>query len=616
MNVKTVSLVLAIALTNGISAQFPAGGDTVIMQAKANLLQTQSKKDTSAILIALQKLGEGFYYSKRYDSSILYFKQGLDLAIASHQYYLELHDFRPILNNNFFLMGNYTAAMEISIDGLARAEAINNPERVAHFKGVIGYILLKQGKPEAAKPYFMDFLHLATTLKNKLLEAKGFFYLADLSILEKKYTEAIWYIHKAMSIFDDPKTLLGINQNEQLAFANNKLAEVYAQMNDLPHSLQYSLTAIHIAEQHVQWINQYDLARYYLNGGQTYNRLKQYSQALPLLRKGLAVSKELIYMECLQDADQQLSIAFASLRNYDSAYAYHLRFTEARDSIMAENNQRRLLEKENQYRMENQQRLQEAALNRQKLWKNLSIGMAFASILIAWLLYKWYSLQQRNHFQTELNTRQKENLRATIQAADKERKRIADDLHDTLGSLLSATKLKLSAIEETSVRPGQEKEELKEVLTLLDEAMQEMKNIAYNIMPATLSRLGLIAALQSLFNRISHQSVIHINYTTYGFSERLNETAELGIYQVVLEAMNNIVKHAHAKNATVQLVRYDHHINITIEDDGRGFDAERENTTGNGLNNMQSRIKNLGGTIDIDSQPGRGTTIIIEIPYA
>lgn len=606
---------LVIALANGISAQPPLGGDAVIMQARKILLQTQAKKDTNALLTALQKMGEAFYFSKRYDSSILYFKQGLDLAVAYHQYYRELHDFRPILNNNFFLLGNYTAAMEISVDGLARAEAINNPERVAHFKGVIGYILMKQGKLEAAKQYFMDYLRLAASLQNKLLETKGFFYLADLSILEKKYADAILYIHRAMSLFDDSKIVLGIDKNEQLAFANNKLAEVYAQMNDLPHSLQYSLTAIHIAEQHIKLINRYDLARYYVNGGTSYNRLKQYPQALALLRNGLSISKDLIYMECLQDANEQLSIAFASLHNYDSAYAYHLRFTQVRESIMAENNQRVLLEKENRYKMEAQQRLQDAALNRQRLWKDLSIGIACASILIAWLLYKWYSLRQRNHFQGELNRQQQENLRATISAADRERKRIADDLHDTLGSLLSATKLKLSAIEETGNMPGQEKENLREVLALLDEAMQEMKNIAYNIMPATLSRLGVIAALQSLFNRISHQSVIHINYTTYGFTERLNETVELGIYQVVLEAMNNIVKHAHARNATVQLVRYEHHINITIEDDGSGFEAMRENTVGNGLNNMQSRTKNLGGTIDIDSQPGMGTTIIIEIPY-
>ncbi|MBN8719015.1 MAG: hypothetical protein J0H85_06195 [Sediminibacterium magnilacihabitans] len=615
MNRKTASLVLAIALVNGISAQQPAGSDSSIAHAKKILLQTRMRKDTLGSLIPLRDLGIAFYLAKQYDSATLYFKEGLNLAISRRQYYLELHDFRPILNNNFFLLGNYTAAMEISVDGLARAEALNNPERIAHFKGVIGYILMKQGKLVAAKQYFIDFLKLATGLHNKLLEAKGLFYLADLSILEKNYANAISYIHKAMAVFDDPKTVLSINKNEQLAYANNKLAEVYAQMNDLPHSLQYSLTAIRISEQNIQWINRYDMARYYVNGGTTYNRLKQYQQALSLLRKGLSISKEPMYMECIQDADEQLSIAFASLRNYDSAYAYHLRFTQVRDNIMAENNQRVLLEKETRYKMETQQRLQDAALNRQKLWKDLSICIACASILIAWLLYKWYSLRQRNHFQAALNMQQQESLRATISAADRERKRIADDLHDTLGSLLSATKLKLSAIEETGTMPGQEKEGLKEVLALLDEAMQEMKNIAYNIMPATLSRLGVIAALQSLFNRISHQSVIHINYTTYGFTERLHETVELGIYQVVLEAMNNIVKHAHARNATVQLVRYERHINITIEDDGRGFDALRENTVGNGLNNMQSRTKNMRGTIDIDSQPGMGTTIIIEIPY-
>lgn len=170
MNRKTASLVLAIALVNGISAQQPAGSDSSIAHAKKILLQTRMRKDTLGSLIPLRDLGIAFYLAKQYDSAILYFKEGLNLAISRRQYYLELHDFRPVLNNNFFLLGNYTAAMEISVDGLARAEALNNPERIAHFKGVIGYILMKQGKLVAAKQYFIDFLKLATGLHNKLLE--------------------------------------------------------------------------------------------------------------------------------------------------------------------------------------------------------------------------------------------------------------------------------------------------------------------------------------------------------------------------------------------------------------------------------------------------------------
>jgi tetratricopeptide (TPR) repeat protein len=336
MNFKAGITVLAFALSNSILAQEPANSDTAVINARNDLLQAQTRRDTVAQVMALRHLGETFlYYSKQYDSSIRYFRQGLNLAISNRQYELELYNFRPIMNHNFFLMGNYTAAMEISVDGLARAEALHNRDRVAHFKGVIGYVLMKQGKPEAARQYFTDYLQLVAGLGDKLLEAKSFFYLADLSIMEKKYTDAIRYIHKAMSVINAPNTLLNFNKKEQLAFGNNKLAEVYARMNDLPNSLQYNLTAIRMAEQNLPWINQYDISRYYINGGETYNRLKQYHQAIPLLRKGLHISKELIYMECLQDANQQLSIAFAGLRNYDSAYAYHLRFSQVRDSIAA-----------------------------------------------------------------------------------------------------------------------------------------------------------------------------------------------------------------------------------------------------------------------------------------
>jgi signal transduction histidine kinase len=208
-----------------------------------------------------------------------------------------------------------------------------------------------------------------------------------------------------------------------------------------------------------------------------------------------------------------------------------------------------------------------------------------------------------------------EILRTTIEVQDKERRRIAEDLHDSLGSILSAAKLKLSAMEGQLTTGGHssQNETMNDVLSLMDEAMNEMKNIAYNIMPATLSRLGLIAALQNLFNRISSRSLLKINFSTFGFDERPDQLFEVSIYRIVLESINNVVRHADARNVTVQLIRYPDYINITIEDDGKGF-HQTTAVYGNGLTNIDSRVKNLGGTLDIDSSEGSGTTIFVDIP--
>ena len=137
-------------------------------------------------------------------------------------------------------------------------------------------------------------------------------------------------------------------------------------------------------------------------------------------------------------------------------------------------------------------------------------------------------------------------------------------------------------------------------------------------MPATLSKLGLTAALQNLFNRITSKSGLKIRFNTHGFTERFDGATELSIYRIILESVNNVVKHANAKQVTIQLIQYPDHINITIEDNGQGFSRDElhnHSATGTGLHNIRSRVEYLKGNIDLDTIEGSGTTIFIDIPY-
>jgi two-component system, NarL family, sensor kinase len=232
------------------------------------------------------------------------------------------------------------------------------------------------------------------------------------------------------------------------------------------------------------------------------------------------------------------------------------------------------------------------------------------------LLYNRYRLKQKNRFQAELANQQNELFNTIVTFQDSERQRIAQDIHDSVGSVLSAAKLQLSTLEEIKDDlPADHQKNYKAALILLDQATQELRNISHNIMPAALSRLGLIAALENLIDKISTYSGVRINFNVYGFKERLAEKTEIGIYPVVLELMNNILKHARASQATVQLVRHPQYINITIEDNGKGFDVKTQRGDGIGLKNVMSRIQYLKGSINIDSEEGQGTSIMIDIPY-
>ena len=246
------------------------------------------------------------------------------------------------------------------------------------------------------------------------------------------------------------------------------------------------------------------------------------------------------------------------------------------------------------------------------------IGSFVFLLIVLLLLYNSYRLKQKNKYQQELNRQQNELFNAIVNTQDQERKRIAQDIHDSLGSVLSAAKLKLSSLEESKkILSPDQLEKYQASLDLLDEASTELRNISHNIMPATLSKLGLEAALQSLIDKIAVHSKMQINFTAHGFEGRIEESTEMSIYRIILELLNNIVKHAAAQKVTIQIIKYPAYINLMIEDDGRGFDYNKafEEKKGIGLGNILSRVEYLNGTFEIDSATGKGTTVIIEIPY-
>ena len=258
-------------------------------------------------------------------------------------------------------------------------------------------------------------------------------------------------------------------------------------------------------------------------------------------------------------------------------------------------------------------------ITRQQQIRNILIGSFIFLLIILGLLYNSYRLKQKNKYQQALNRQQNELFNAIVTTQDQERKRIAQDIHDSLGSVLSAAKLKLSSLEESKkILSSDQLEKYQASLDLLDEASTELRNISHNIMPATLSKLGLEAALQNLIDKIGAHSKMQIHFSAHGFGGRVEEKTEMSIYRIILELLNNIVKHAAAEKVSIQLIKYPAYINLMVEDNGRGFDFNKalEEKKGIGLGNILSRVEYMNGSIDIDSSPGKGTTVIIEIPYA
>jgi two-component system NarL family sensor kinase len=206
----------------------------------------------------------------------------------------------------------------------------------------------------------------------------------------------------------------------------------------------------------------------------------------------------------------------------------------------------------------------------------------------------------------------RERSSALLEGQEKERRRLARDLHDGIGQMLTAIKFKTSAIIDKTLAT--------QIQELISETIQEIRRISINVMPSELLDFGLHSALKTLCNNITSYSglVIKYNYQPSEDDLTINFETSASLYRIIQEALNNIVKHAEAKKVIVTIKHTHQYIKIDIQDNGRGFNIgsynEKTNQSSSGLKNMRERTSLLRGTFKIESNKEQGTTINISVP--
>lgn len=208
---------------------------------------------------------------------------------------------------------------------------------------------------------------------------------------------------------------------------------------------------------------------------------------------------------------------------------------------------------------------------------------------------------------------------ALLEGQEEERRRFARELHDGLGQMLTGLKLHVEKLRKMPFADEKQKQRIEDLRNLLQETIQNTREVAFNLMPSVLGDFGLEAALQLLSDQTARSSGIDIRYVGKKESGRLAPAQEIGLYRVAQEALNNAVKHAHAKNIDVIFEGNAGEIRLSIRDNGRGFE-EKEIASGqagllihNGIGNMKTRVRLLNGTLDIHSTTNKGSTIEVKI---
>jgi signal transduction histidine kinase len=267
------------------------------------------------------------------------------------------------------------------------------------------------------------------------------------------------------------------------------------------------------------------------------------------------------------------------------------------------------------------QQLELANRNLQLTRRNVAIGsLVFVLLLTALLGYSYYRRKQLKHearMQAALLKQQALATKAVMEAEEAERQRIAKDLHDGVGQMMSAAKMNLSAYEASlSFSNEEEKQNFDRIISLVDESCREVRSVSHNMMPNALLKNSLASAVREFIDKLDHKR-LKVHLYTQGLDDRLDSNMETVLYRVIQECVNNVIKHSGADTMDISIVKEANEITATIEDNGKGFAiTDTEKFEGMGLKNIRTRVEYLKGTVDIDSALGRGTLVALHVPLA
>ena len=242
-------------------------------------------------------------------------------------------------------------------------------------------------------------------------------------------------------------------------------------------------------------------------------------------------------------------------------------------------------------------------------WAEALVGQAAVAVQNAWLFEQVRAGRERLQFLS----------RRLVEVQESERRYIARELHDHAGQTLTSLMLGLGTIEREAGKPDFVRARAAELKNMTDHVLEDLHRLAVNLRPASLDHLGLISALEQFIKTFAQDTHLPIRLKVVGLSDddRLPAEIETTLYRIAQEALTNVIRHAHASRVDVVLERRDVSLLVIVEDDGIGFDADLARESGHlGLVGMEERTEMLGGTLTVESQPGRGTTLFVEVPFA
>lgn len=400
-----------------------------------------------------------------------------------------------------------------------------------------------------------------------------------------------------------------------VSYSLSNIAGVYASQREYDSAEHTYLRCLNIWNELKDTVS---IATTYSDLGGVMSAKGDFKKAIEYFLLSNNMAEKIGYTDLQSSNYNELSKAARQDHDYQKAFEYYTKRAALRDSLSNLEKNKAFQELNSQYESARKEQQILNQQNRLRLQSFLFIGIGGLILLAALLVYsqyKRYRMRKEGQLQAEIMKQQELKAKAVLEAEENERQRIAQDLHDGIGQMMSAAKMSLSAFEsEFHFNSGEQKKDFEKIINLVDESCREIRTVSHIMMPSALLKTNLATAIRDFVNKLSQKS-LQVHVYTEGLDEKIDSNVETVLYRVVQECVHNAIKHAGASTLDISLIRDREGISGTIEDNGKGFDTSVKDTSdGIGLKNITTRIEYLKGTVDFDSAPGRGTLVAFHVP--
>ncbi|MBH2003555.1 MAG: sensor histidine kinase [Sphingobacteriia bacterium] len=581
--------------------------DLAIEYLIKSLAIQETTGDTKMIGATQSNIGRLLYQTKNYPKAIEYFL----LSIQSNT---RARDWRNLgiahinLANVYAEQLNYPRALQELDKGLQRFKQVDFKRGIQLCSNNLGAINLRQGHYDTSIYYFKQGLQIARENQNQ----------SGVALIEQNigfaYTNLKNY-HEALKWFNQAELTAAKYGADQFTYGEiyNHRATLDSMMGNYSSALAYRTRVMSMNEKSLN-----DKVIRQVNELQTRYETERKEFRINLLSKSdsiksLAIANQqlAINQNKYRIAQQELELADAELKIISDS----LLLSEQKEKLLRNQLENNIKEEQiNSLNKLNRIRELEVA-QKNNLIALVSIS-TIALLALGYLLYRRNKQQQEKIHHRKILQQQQQAAIDIITAEEEERKRIASDLHDGVGQLMSAAWLNLKAVSDqmmSNARP-EDVQLIGKTLALVNESCKEVRQVSHNMMPNALLMKGLINAVREFIGQIDQRS-IQINLQTDGLNIAIPSHIESVLYRVIQESVNNVIKHAQASELDISIHQEEDAIDVMIEDNGRGFDkTKRAADAGIGLQNIQSRIDYLRGTVEWNTAPGKGTVVAIYIP--